>query len=64
MCIDIKKHPIAFEMKQKINIEENCYICFKMPASAENGVESWQFQAAPCAIRELRGSPSWTAVAV
>ena len=78
MCIDIKRHPIAFEMKQKINIEENalkhsgkdkanwknCYICSKMPASAENGVESWQFQAAPCAIRELRSSPSWTAVAV
>ena len=55
MCVDIKRHPIAFEMKQKINIEENAlkhsgkdkakwknyYICFKMPASAENGVESW-----------------------
>ena len=23
MCIDIKRHPIAFEMQQKINIEEN-----------------------------------------
>ena len=23
MCIDIKGHPIAFEMKQKINIEKN-----------------------------------------
>lgn len=45
-------------------MERIVIFALKMPASAENGVESWQSQVAPCAIRELRGSPSWTAVAV